>query len=474
MYNWNNIWNIAMMTDSYKASHWKQYPKKTTKIVSYLESRGSKLSDHTLFFGLQYYIKRYLSGNVIDKNGVDIAEKFWTEHLGPGVFDRTKWDYIVEKYNGMLPIKICAVREGNRVKNHNVLLTIENTDPECFWLTNFLETLILKVWYSISVATNSNNIRETILKYLNETGSPELIDWKLHDFGFRGVSSEESAGIGAMAHLASFNGTDTVAGIWYAREFYNTNAMVAGSIPASEHSTITSWLEKNEVDAFENMLDSYPNGLVACVLDSFNFDKALDKWATLKEKILSRNGTLVIRPDSGDPTQTALYVINKLGNLFGYTVNEKEYKVLDPHVRVIYGDGINHESIKKILETLKKNSWSADNITFGCGGKLLQAFDRDTFNFAIKCCVAEVDGEIRYVEKSPIEIDENGKFIMSFKKSKKGYLKLIKNSENEFETINYEDPRFENVVDELIPVFENGKILREYTFEEIRETARNS
>lgn len=471
MYNWKNIWNIAMMTDSYKASHWKQYPKGTTKIYSYLESRGSKMSDKTLFFGLQYYLKRYLVGKVIDSAGVDVAEKFWEQHLGPGVFDRTKWDYIVENLGGKLPIKIFAVREGEWIPNHNVLLVIENTDPNCFWLTNSLETLILKIWYSISVATNSGNIRKLIGEYLDETADRGGLDWKLHDFGYRGVSSEETAGIGDMGHLVNFNGTDTVAGIWYAREFYNTDAMLGGSIASSEHSTITTWLKDGELAAFRNMLESYPTGLVGCVSDSFHILEALDKWGELKELIMSRTGTLVIRPDSGDPAQTDLKVIERLGEIFGYTVNDKGYKILDSHVRVIQGDGIQYSSIKEILELLKKNGWSADNIVFGCGGKLLQDFNRDTFNFAIKCSYAVVDGEERYVEKSPVEINAAGELVQSFKKSKKGHMKLVK-VDGEYKTLTNFDEGFSEAVDELVTVYENGELLVEYTFEEIRTRAR--
>lgn len=471
MYNWKNIWNIAMMTDSYKASHWKQYPKGTTKIYSYLESRGSKMSDKTLFFGLQYYLKRYLVGKVIDRAGVDVAEKFWEQHLGPGIFDRTKWDYIVENLGGKLPIKIRAVREGEWVPNHNVLLVIENTDPNCFWLTNFLETLILKIWYSISVATNSGNIRKLIGEYLDDTADRVGLDWKLHDFGYRGVSSEETAGIGDMGHLVNFNGTDTVAGIWYAREFYNTEAMLGGSIPASEHSTITTWLRAGEIEAFRNMLLSYPIGPMACVSDSFHILEALEKWADLKELIMSREGTLVIRPDSGDPAQTDLKVIERLAEIFGYTVNDKGYKVLDPHVRVIQGDGVCYSSIKEILELLKKNGWSADNMVFGCGGKLLQDFNRDTFNFAIKCSYAVIDGEERYVEKSPVEIDASGELVQSFKKSKKGELKLVK-VDGEYKTLTNFDEGFAEAVDELVTVYENGELLVEYSFEEIRNRAR--
>ena len=471
MYNWKNIWNIAMMTDSYKASHWKQYPKGTTKIYSYLESRGSKMSDKTLFFGLQYYLKRYLVGKVIDRVGVDVAEKFWAQHLGPGIFDRTKWDYIVENLGGKLPIKIRAVREGEWVPNHNVLLVIENTDPNCFWLTNFLETLILKIWYSISVATNSGNIRKLIGEYLDETADRGGLDWKLHDFGYRGVSSEETAGIGDMGHLVNFNGTDTVAGIWYAREFYNTEAMLGGSIPASEHSTITTWLRDGEIEAFRNMLLSYPVGPMACVSDSFHIFEALEKWGDLKELIMSRDGTLVIRPDSGDPAQTDLKVIERLAEIFGYTVNDKGYKVLDPHVRVIQGDAVWYGSIKEILELLKKNGWSADNMVFGCGGKLLQDFNRDTFNFAIKCSYAVIDGEERYVEKSPVEIDASGELVQSFKKSKKGELKLVK-VDGEYKTLTNFDEGFAEAVDELVTVFEDGELLVEYSFEMIRTRAR--
>ena len=460
-----------MMTDSYKASHWKQYPKGTTKIYSYLESRGSKMSDKTLFFGLQYYLKRCLVGKVIDRAGVDVAEKFWEQHLGPGIFDRTKWDYIVENLGGKLPIKIRAVREGEWVPNHNVLLVIENTDPNCFWLTNFLETLILKIWYSISVATNSGNIRKLIGEYLDETADRSGLDFKCQDFGYRGVSSEETAGIGDMSHLVSFNGTDAVAGIWYAREFYNTDDMLGFSVTANEHSVVTSWLKAGERDCFRNMLETYPTGIVSCVSDSFHILEALEKWGELKDIILNRDGTLVIRPDSGDPAQTDLKVINRLGEIFGYTINDKGYRVLDSHVRVLQGDGIEYDTIKEILELLKKNGWSADNLVFGCGGKLLQAFNRDTFNFAIKCSFCIVNGEERYVEKSPVEINASGELVQSFKKSKKGELKLVK-VDGEYKTLTNFDEGFAEAVDELVTVYENGELLVEYSFEEIRTRAR--
>lgn len=301
MYNFTNIWSmfgmsIAMATDSYKASHARQYPKGTRKVKSYFEARGSELADYTVFFGLQYYIKMYLLGAIITKEQVDTAAEFWREHFGSEIFQRENWDYIVDHCGGKLPISIRAVKEGTKVKNKNVLFVIENTDDNCFWLTNFVETLLMKIWYSITVATNSHRSRQLILKYLEKTGTPDAIAFKLHDFGYRGVSSEETAAIGAMSHLISFMGTDSVIGIQAGRWAYNTKAMLGYSVPASEHSTITSWTKAGEIDAFRNMLLTYPTGIVACVSDSFHIIEAMDKWGELKDLILNRDGGLGCSP----------------------------------------------------------------------------------------------------------------------------------------------------------------------------------
>src|SRR5690606_14550578 len=198
--------NILLMTDSYKASHAPQYPPGTTKIMAYLESRGG-LFDKTVFFGLQYYIKKYLVGEQVTKKKIKKARAFWNAHFGFEIFNNAteaRWMHIVEKHNGRLPIRIRAIKEGEVVPVKNVLMVIENTDPECFWLTNFLETLLLKVWYPTTVATLSRECKEIILEFLEKTGDPSLLPFKLHDFGYRGVSSEESAGIGAMSHLVNF------------------------------------------------------------------------------------------------------------------------------------------------------------------------------------------------------------------------------------------------------------------------------
>jgi nicotinamide phosphoribosyltransferase len=290
----------------------------------------------------------------------------------------------------------------------------------------------------------------------------------LHDFGFRGVSSVESSGIGGAAHIINFRGTDTLSAILLAQDVYNTDEMLAFSIPASEHSTITSWGKENEVKAFENMLDSYPVGLRACVSDSYNILNACENlWGTqLKDKILNLNGRLVIRPDSGDPVQTLKRVFNILWDKFGGRINSKGFRVLDDHVRVIQGDGVNYDSIKDILDMMVEEKFSVENIVFGMGGALLQKVDRDTQKFAFKCCSITIDDKEISVQKSPFEVDKYGNLIESFKLSKKGNLKLILNKKGKMETV--QDSK-DDSDDLMVKVFENGIILKEYSFQEIRE-----
>ncbi|MFY7826816.1 MAG: nicotinate phosphoribosyltransferase [Flectobacillus sp.] len=452
--------NILLLTDSYKLSHYKQYPSGTSHIYSYFESRGGKFEQVT-FFGLQYLLKEYLAGEVVTQAKIDQAAKLYAAHFGSEtLFNRQGWEYILEKYQGKLPIRIKAVAEGAVIPTHHVLMTVENTDPKCYWLSNFLETLLVQLWYPCTVATTSKAVRSLILSYLEKTGDPSLIDFKLHDFGFRGVSSVESAGIGGAAHLVNFMGTDTVTALTFIQEYYQPDSMFGFSIPAAEHSTITSWKQEGELDAYRNMLDQYPEGLVAVVSDSYDVYHACEKlWGeALKEKILARNGTLVVRPDSGVPKDVVLKVTEILGEKIGYTVNEKGYKVLVPQIRVIQGDGVNYESIGEILENLAVNGWSADNITFGMGGALLQKVHRDTQKFAFKCSCATVDGQDRLVFKDPIT--DHGK------KSKKGRLKLIL-KDNEYHTVNLD----EEGEDLLVTVFENGEILKDYTFDEVKENS---
>lgn len=466
--------NIALLTDSYKAGgHWQQYPPGTSKVYSYLESRGGRFAS-TVFFGLQYILDTYLSGEGrINPSQVMDADALYKMHFGQELFNKAGWTHICRDHSGRLPVSIKAVPEGTVVPTHNVLMTIENTCPKCYWLTNYLETLLVQVWYPITVATQSREIKKLILTYLTKNGDPALIDFKLHDFGFRGVSSVESAGIGGAAHLVNFKGTDTVRGIELLAKHYG-EPCAGFSIPASEHSTITSWGREHEVDAMRNMLEKYPTGLVACVSDSFDIYKACtEKWGgELRDKVLARDGCLVVRPDSGNPPDVVIEVVRRLAEAFGYSVNNKGYKVLNPKVRVIQGDGVNFDSIAEILRRLDQNDWSADNVAFGMGGALLQKLDRDSQRMAFKCSYIELEeydhGPLlgatdtirRDVFKQPIT--DPGK------DSKRGRLKLCKGAKGYFT-----QPIGVGLPDEdhLVEVFRDGEVLMRWDLAGVRGRA---
>jgi nicotinamide phosphoribosyltransferase len=452
--------NLILDVDSYKASHWLQYPPKTTGMYSYIESRGGKYPT-TIFFGLQYILKQYLT-QPVEPWMVDEAKVFFAAHGVP--FNEAGWRYIAEDLKGCLPLRIKAVPEGTAIPTHNVLMTIESTDPQVFWLVSWLETLLLRVWYPITVATQSYYLKQRIYETLEQTADAPAAEimFKLHDFGARGVSSCESAGIGGMAHLVNFAGSDTVQGVLYANRYYN-HAMAAFSIPAAEHSTITPWLREGEELAYRNMLDQFakPGSIVAVVSDSYDLWNAVDNlWGDrLKQLVIDSGATIVIRPDSGDPVEIVGKVLQRLDTHFGSTLNGKGYKVLN-HVRVIQGDGVDEESITEILQTIENMGFSATNVAFGMGGALLQKLDRDTQKFAMKCSEAIVDGEAIAVYKDPIT--DPGK------KSKRGRLALIK-TDGGYETVP-ETPEIGHL-NQLEIVYENGKLMKEQTLDEIRQRA---
>lgn len=449
--------NIILNADSYKYSQFNQYPPNTEYVYSYIESRGGKF-DTTLFFGLQAFIKEYLS-SPITADMIDEAEAIITAHGEP--FNREGWEYILREHNGILPVHIRAVPEGTVVPTKNVLVDIINTDPKCYWLTSFLETALLRaVWYPTTVATNSREIKKVILDALIRTGDPASIDFKLHDFGARGVSSLESAGIGGAAHLVNFQGTDTVEALLFARRYYYAD-MAAFSVPAMEHSTVTSWGRDREVDSYRNMVkkNGKPGGIVSAVSDSYDIFNACKLWGTeLKQDILDSGATLVVRPDSGDPAAVVLRCLQILEEHFGSTINDKGFKVLN-NVRVLQGDGITIETIGLILDTIIAKGFSADNVVFGQGGALLQIVNRDDQKFAMKCSAAKVNGEWVDVFKDPIT--DKGK------QSKKGILALIPQpGPMPFVTIREEHDLFDMNV--LQDVFVNGVVHNEQTLDGIR------
>jgi nicotinamide phosphoribosyltransferase len=451
--------NLILLTDSYKVSHYRQYPPGTQRVYSYFESRGGRF-DTVVFFGLQYYLDRYLSGAVITRERIDAAETFLAPHFDrPGLFNRAGWEHILHAHGGRLPVRIRAVPEGTPVPVRNVLLTIENTDPACFWLTNYLETLIVQLWYGCSVATLSREMKRLILSFLARSGDPASIDFKLHDFGFRGTSSVESAAVGAAAHLVNFRGTDTLVGCLLAARLYDAG-MAGFSIPAAEHSTLTAWGREHEVDAFRNMLTQFPAGDVAVVSDSYDiFHACRELWGgALRDAVRARDGTVVVRPDSGDPPQTVLQVLNILGERFGTSTNQKGYRLLPPQLRVIQGDGIDYDEMQRILSTIAQHGWSADNVSFGIGGALLQKLNRDTQQFAFKCSSVVVDGKARDVFKTPVGD--------ASKASKPGRLKLVRR-DGVMTTVREE----ESGEDLLREVFRDGEVMVRERWDEVRARA---
>ncbi|MEA3128337.1 MAG: nicotinamide phosphoribosyltransferase [Paraburkholderia sp.] len=459
--------NPILNTDSYKASHYLQYPPEASAMFSDIESRGGRY-DRTLFFGLQMLIKEYLC-RPITAEMIEQAKAFFTAHGEP--FNEAGWRHVVEHHGGYLPVRIRAVPEGSVVPTHNVLVTVECDDPQVFWLASYLETMLLRVWYPITVATQSWHLRKTIRAYL-EKSSDDLtqLPFKLHDFGARGVSSAESAAIGGSAHLVSFMGSDTVLGVVAANHYYN-EPMAAFSVPAAEHSTITAWGRERETDAFRNMIAKFgkPGAIVSVVSDSYDLFAALEAWGTdLKQAVLDSGGTLVIRPDSGDPLTIVLQTMRSLEASFGSTVNGKGRRVLN-HVRVIQGDGVNPDSIEAILAAMDKAGFAADNIVFGMGGALLQQINRDTQRFAMKCSAIRLGDEWHDVRKDPV--------TDAGKRSMKGRLTLLMNRHTgEYRTATqplvWDDRTVEGDWDEaLVTVFDSGKLLVDVAFSEVRKRA---
>lgn len=460
--------NRILDTDSYKTSHYLQYPPDTERVFSYLETRGSEREWTTsLFFGLQYILKEYFD-DPISYDEFYEAAAIVPKHGVP--FNQAGWQKLIDKHRGRLPLRIRAAPEGSIIPLSNALMTVENTDPEFFWLTSYFETQLMRLWYPITVATQSYYLKKLIHSFLVKTADDPAgeILFKLHDFGARGVSSAESAAIGGAAHLVNFRGTDTIIAMRLLRDYYS-HEISAYSIPAAEHSTMTSWGREHETDAYRNMLKVYakPGSLVAVVSDSWDIYNAVEKiWGeTLRQEIIDSGATVVIRPDSGEPVEVVSKVMNILARKFGTNANSKGFKVLR-NVRVIQGDGVNPDSIRAILENLAGQGFSATNIAFGMGGTLLQKVDRDTLKFAFKCSAVMRGGTWRDVYKDPVT--DNGK------RSKRGRLDLVK-SENdrgmEYNTVRIDDiTRDEHVSSAMRTVFQDGEIF--YSSDDSLETIR--
>lgn len=464
--------NLLLNTDSYKASHWLQYPPETDATFFYVESRGG-LHDRTVFFGLQAILKEYLAAPITHAH-IDEARELFAAHGEP--FNEAGWRDIVDRRGGRLPVRIRAVPEGTVVPTHQVLVTIESTDPRAYWVPSYLETLLLRLWYPVTVATISWHAKQTLRQFLERTSDDPAgqLPFKLHDFGGRGVSSTESAALGGCAHLVNFMGTDTVPGLLAAKAYYH-EPMAGFSIPAAEHSTITSWGRDNEVEAYRNMLRQFarPGAIFAVVSDSYDIYHAIrEHWGrTLRDEVIRSGATLVVRPDSGDPVEVVHQCLVLLDEAFGHTVNGKGFRVLN-HVRLIQGDGINPDSIRAILERTTTAGYATDNLAFGMGGALLQHLHRDTQKFALKCSAARINGRWVDVYKDPVTDKD--------KQSKRGRMTLLQHRDSgtflthpvpaEAESL-AAAPAPAGYDDAMVTVWEDGHLVRDWTFAEIRARA---
>jgi len=462
--------NIVLATDSYKLNHWNQYPEDTEAVYSYFESRAGAQFDETVFFGLQYILTRYLEGAIV--SGDHIAEAAFNSraHFGrEDYFNLAGWEHILTKHYGRLPLRIKAVPEGTPVPTGNVLMTVENTDPECYWLTNAVESLLTHVWYPSTVASLSRSVKLKLKTYLDwSADSADGLPFMLHDFGYRGASSHETAAIGGAGHLVNFLGTDTLPAISLLSQYYTDGDVesIGFSVAATEHSVMTARGERGEFEVVDHLLSEYPDGILSVVADSYDVYRFVSEiGTTFHDRVLVRDGVFVVRPDSvtgwhKTPELLVVWILNKLWEYFGGTLNSKGYRVLDQHVRVLWGDGIDPAGIERILEKAQAAGFSAENLVFGMGGGLLQKVNRDTQRFAFKASAIKRAGVWHDVFKRPLDPS---------KASKKGRLALIKSQDGSlYQTV----PAVSLDRDDLLEtVFENGEVLRHQTLDDVRARA---
>lgn len=478
----NNHYDLGIIgrTDSYKfAGHWKMMRPGTEVVNSYLESRGGRFPK-TIFFGLQYYLKKYLSGKVVTPEQVERAREFATFHLGTDkYFNYDGWMYIATELGGKLPLEIKAVPEGVLVSTSNILVNVKNTDKKCGWLVGYVEGLLMKVWYPITIASNGFYLKLLLKKYFDKTSDEEvtksIINFEMHDFSYRSCSSEEQSGIGGGAHLLNYRGTDNIQGILFAQDWYNAQEFPGYSVAASEHSISTAFGRgEGEREYVLNLLKNFPDTILSIVADTYNvyeFVKMLCEDKEIRELILSRpkGNHIVPRPDSGYPPEVLSKILDILWHGFGGTYNSKGYKVINPAVRIIQGDGIDFAMTEEILQVITDNGYAADNLVFGSGSALMNKnFDRDTNKFAFKNCFIVVNGEVINTQKDP--------FTSLGKKSKIGELKLtpLGGFDGEFMTISSVSAganrsTFDCTVDALKVVFLNGEVLIEYLYDDIKK-----
>eukprot|EP01114_Cavostelium_apophysatum_P007401 TRINITY_DN1949_c0_g1_i3.p1 TRINITY_DN1949_c0_g1~~TRINITY_DN1949_c0_g1_i3.p1 ORF type:complete len:532 (-),score=140.66 TRINITY_DN1949_c0_g1_i3:48-1580(-) len=398
---------IAVMTDSYKATHYLQYPESKC-MVAYGEFRApfenNKEDSRFVFYGIRYIVQTYLERKWTVED-VEKAEHFYSTHMPGGTpfpFPKDLFLKFIKENDGYFPLKLEAIPEGSVVHIHTPVYQM-TAYGEYSRLCTFFETILTQVWYPTCVATLSRMTKELIEESFEKSVDEEffgLVNSRLHDFGFRGCTCVEQSVIGGAAHLLNFEGSDTLSAGYYVQYALNNGKPLATSIPASEHSVMTSW--KTEREAISNMIKHFGSGPFSTVLDSYDYERALNKVVpSLAAEHKKKGGFWVFRPDSGDPVEAIMMALRAGENAFGTTTNKKGYKVING-AGCLQGDGINKAVVVKIIEKALAEGYSAQNIVYGMGGGLLQKVNRDTMSFATKLSYIEyADGRKRDVMKLP-------------------------------------------------------------------------
>lgn len=475
-------------TDFYKTDHRRQYPAGTTLVYSNITARGSRIPDihQVVVFGIQYFIKDYLQRrfntgffNQPKDKVVEAYKRRMDTSLGK---DAISTEHIEALHDlGYLPIEIKALEEGTLCPMRVPFLTIKNTLPEFFWVTNFLETIMCNViWGAMTSATTAYQYKKILTEYAKKTSDmPGFVDWQGHDFSMRGMFGLEAALISGAGHLLSFTGTDTIPAIDFVEHFYNADAdqeLIGGSVPATEHSVMCLGGLETEIDTYRRLLtEVYPTGIVSIVSDTWDYWTTLRNLTKLKSEIMARDGKLVVRPDSGDPVKiicgdkslrdenSDAYKgsIQVLCEIFGCTINSKGYKQLDPHIGLIYGDSITLDRCEEICYKLEKQGYASTNIVLGIGSYTYQHVTRDTFGFAMKSTYGVING-------NPCEIYKAPKTDSGIKNSAKGLLRV-----NPDMTLSECVTSEQEAEGELKTVFKDGRLTKDFSLAEIRNRLKN-
>lgn len=453
--------NPLLLTDGYKTGHHQQYPQSTELVYSNFTPRSNKYApngaDHVVVFGTQMVFQQI--HDVFEKDFFSQPKDIVCGEMERELSMYLNTDYDVSHFEalhdlGYLPIEVKSLEEGTRVPIRVPVMTIKNTHPEFYWVTNYLETIISNLlWKPMTSATIAHEYRKILTKWQEKTDKERawFIDWQGHDFSMRGMDSIEAVISSGLGHLTSFSGSDSLPAIYGARRFYGETEFVSGSVNATEHSVMCAGTKEDEVGTFKKLMDTYPTGILSVVSDTWDlWEVVTNHVVKLKDQIMSRDGKLVIRPDSGDPADILCGyntldefelnekkinvdynhpsnkgVIELLWETFGGTVNEQGYKVLDDHIGAIYGDSITLERADEICQRLESKGFASTNVVLGIGSYTYQFNTRDSFGFAMKATYVEVNGEGREIFKDPVT--DNG-----MKKSARGLLYVGKNENGDY------------------------------------------